>query len=210
MPAQGSPARSCGSAPSARWSCRREMTRSSSWRRAPPRTPSTASSARPSRGWPTSPCACSRLEPPAPARPAARAAQLAARGVGLYARTMPRCAAVICHAGHGTVARSLASRGTGDRLPLRRRPGRERRPDPLGRSGCVPPPPLPDSTRHKARGAEAPGRSRATPGGRASCATGTRLNPGPVTAADEVEALAARGGRAVKAPRGGFEPPRTD
>jgi MGT family glycosyltransferase len=25
-----------------------------------------------------------------------------------YARTMPRCAAVICHAGHGTVARSLA------------------------------------------------------------------------------------------------------
>jgi UDP:flavonoid glycosyltransferase YjiC (YdhE family) len=26
-----------------------------------------------------------------------------------YARTMPRCAAVICHAGHGTVARSLAS-----------------------------------------------------------------------------------------------------
>ena len=26
-----------------------------------------------------------------------------------YARTMPHCAAVICHAGHGTVARSLAS-----------------------------------------------------------------------------------------------------
>ena len=26
-----------------------------------------------------------------------------------YARTMPRCAAVICHAGHGTLARSLAS-----------------------------------------------------------------------------------------------------
>ena len=26
-----------------------------------------------------------------------------------YARTMPRCAAVICHAGHGTVARALAS-----------------------------------------------------------------------------------------------------
>ena len=25
-----------------------------------------------------------------------------------YARTMPRCAAVVCHAGHGTVARSLA------------------------------------------------------------------------------------------------------
>jgi UDP:flavonoid glycosyltransferase YjiC (YdhE family) len=25
-----------------------------------------------------------------------------------YARTMPRCAAVICHAGHGTVARALA------------------------------------------------------------------------------------------------------
>jgi UDP:flavonoid glycosyltransferase YjiC (YdhE family) len=26
-----------------------------------------------------------------------------------YARTMPRCAAVVCHAGHGTVARALAS-----------------------------------------------------------------------------------------------------
>ena len=26
-----------------------------------------------------------------------------------YARTMPRCAAVICHAGHGTVVRALAS-----------------------------------------------------------------------------------------------------
>jgi UDP:flavonoid glycosyltransferase YjiC (YdhE family) len=26
-----------------------------------------------------------------------------------YARTMPRCALVICHAGHGTLARSLAS-----------------------------------------------------------------------------------------------------
>lgn len=26
-----------------------------------------------------------------------------------YTRTMPRCAAVVCHAGHGTVARSLAS-----------------------------------------------------------------------------------------------------
>jgi UDP:flavonoid glycosyltransferase YjiC (YdhE family) len=25
-----------------------------------------------------------------------------------YARTMPRCAAVICHAGHGTIARALA------------------------------------------------------------------------------------------------------
>ena len=25
-----------------------------------------------------------------------------------YARTMPRCAAVVCHAGHGTVARALA------------------------------------------------------------------------------------------------------
>jgi UDP:flavonoid glycosyltransferase YjiC (YdhE family) len=26
-----------------------------------------------------------------------------------YSRTMPRCAAVICHAGHGTVVRALAS-----------------------------------------------------------------------------------------------------
>src|SRR5205823_7204009 len=26
-----------------------------------------------------------------------------------YARTMPRCAAVVCHAGHGTLVRALAS-----------------------------------------------------------------------------------------------------
>ena len=32
-----------------------------------------------------------------------------------YARTMPRCAAVVCHAGHGTLVRALAS-GRFDRL----------------------------------------------------------------------------------------------
>jgi UDP:flavonoid glycosyltransferase YjiC (YdhE family) len=50
--------------------------------------------------------ATNRREPPAPLRipPNARVVDWLS-----YARTMPRCAAVICHAGHGTVARSLAS-----------------------------------------------------------------------------------------------------
>lgn len=50
--------------------------------------------------------ATNRREPPAPlAIPAnARVVDWIS-----YARTMPRCAAVICHAGHGTVARALAS-----------------------------------------------------------------------------------------------------
>lgn len=47
-----------------------------------------------------------RREPPAPLSvpPNARVVDWLS-----YARTMPRCAAVICHAGHGTVARALAS-----------------------------------------------------------------------------------------------------
>ncbi len=49
-----------------------------------------------------------------------------------YARTMPRCAAVVCHAGHGTVARALASGVPGGGLPGRGRHGRERRARGLG------------------------------------------------------------------------------
>jgi UDP:flavonoid glycosyltransferase YjiC (YdhE family) len=41
---------------------------------------------------------------PLPAPPNARVVEWVS-----YARTMPRCAAVVCHAGHGTVVRALAS-----------------------------------------------------------------------------------------------------
>jgi UDP:flavonoid glycosyltransferase YjiC (YdhE family) len=43
-------------------------------------------------------------DPPLPAPPGARLAEWVS-----YARTMPRCDVVVCHAGHGTVARALAS-----------------------------------------------------------------------------------------------------
>src|ERR687896_2137332 len=44
----------------------------------------------------------------APARPAAVPANVRLVDWVSYARTMPRCDAVICHAGHGTVVRALA------------------------------------------------------------------------------------------------------
>ena len=50
-----------------------------------------------------------------------------------YAKTMPRCALVICHAGHGTMARALACGCPVLGGPPRRRHGRERRPRGLGR-----------------------------------------------------------------------------
>jgi UDP:flavonoid glycosyltransferase YjiC (YdhE family) len=43
-----------------------------------------------------------------PARPLPQPANARTVDWVSYARTMPRCAAVICHAGHGTVARALA------------------------------------------------------------------------------------------------------
>jgi UDP:flavonoid glycosyltransferase YjiC (YdhE family) len=126
-----------------------------------------------------------------------------------YARTMPRCAAVICHAGHGTVARSLASgvpviacpyagdqaengarirwAGVGVSLPRRFQ-------TPRGIRLAV------------RRLLDDPGHARRA----GELRDWYEAHPGPVTAADEVEALAARGGRVVEAPRGGFEPPRTD
>ncbi|MEA2352490.1 MAG: hypothetical protein QOJ14_904 [Thermoleophilaceae bacterium] len=47
-----------------------------------------------------------RREPPGPVRVPANARLV---DWVSYARTMPHCAAVVCHAGHGTVVRSLAS-----------------------------------------------------------------------------------------------------
>ena len=61
-----------------------------------------------------------------------------------YARTMPRCDAVVCHAGHGTLARALASGVPVVACP-RGRHGRERSPRALVGHGRVPAPPLPDA-----------------------------------------------------------------
>ena len=49
-----------------------------------------------------------------------------------YAKTMPSCALVICHAGHGTMARALACGCSGARGSPLRRHGRERRAGGLG------------------------------------------------------------------------------
>jgi UDP:flavonoid glycosyltransferase YjiC (YdhE family) len=115
-----------------------------------------------------------------------------------YARTMPRCAAVVCHAGHGTVARALASgtpvvacphagdmaenaarirwAGAGVSLPRRFH-------TPRGVKLAVRR--LLSDPRYATRAGEI----------RDWCAA----HDGAVSAADELEA-----------PRGGFEPPRTD
>ncbi len=88
----------------------RRRLRSCWWRRAPRRTPSTGCCARRSRGWRTSRCACS--PPPTGARhgrPIAVPRNARLVDWVSYARTMPQCAAVVCHAGHGTVVRALAS-----------------------------------------------------------------------------------------------------
>ena len=83
-PARRSPARCCGSRPSATWSCRRATTRWCSWRRAPRRTPSSGllraaleGLARPARA------RARHHEPAAAGAAAARAAQRAARRLGL-------------------------------------------------------------------------------------------------------------------------------
>ena len=62
------------------------------------------------------------LEPPRAARPADRRARQRARSSPWlsYAQTMPRCDVVVCHGGHGTLVRALASGCAGRRLPGRR------------------------------------------------------------------------------------------
>ncbi len=57
-----------------------------------------------------SPCACSaRSTAVRPSSPLSVPANARVVDWISYARSMPGCAAVICHAGHGTVARALAS-----------------------------------------------------------------------------------------------------
>ena len=71
-----------------------------------PRPPPAARGAR--AGWAASPSGCWRPEPPAAAGPVALAANARLVEWVSYAQTMPGCALVICHAGHGTLARALA------------------------------------------------------------------------------------------------------
>ena len=156
-----SPGRCSGSSPTARSSCRPATTRSCWSRRAPPRTPSTGCCAPRSTGWPASRCACWR--PPTgapPERPLDVPANARLVDWVSYARTMPRCAAVVCHAGHGTVARALACGRAGGGLPARRRHGRERGPAALGRPRRVAAAPLPHRARRAPGGAAPARRSR--------------------------------------------------
>ena len=79
------------------------------------------------------------VEPPAAGRAARRAAATRGSSTGSPTRaTMPRCDVVVCHGGHGTLARALAERLRGRRRPGRRRHERERRARRLGRaSACA-------------------------------------------------------------------------
>ena len=100
-----------GAARSRRSSCRRATTRWCWWRRARRRTRRHAHAAGRARGpGRRAACGCSApptgASPPCPLRVPANARVVDWLS---YARTMPRCAAVVCHAGHGTVARALAS-----------------------------------------------------------------------------------------------------
>ena len=129
-------ARCCGSGRRTTSSCRRATSRSCWSRRAPRRTASSGCCARRSRGWPTSRCGCSRRPTSAATRSATSPCPANARVVDWlsYARTMPHCAAVVCHAGHGTVVRALACGVPVVGVPRRGRHGGERGARALGRA----------------------------------------------------------------------------
>ena len=76
-----------------------------------------------------------------------------------YARTMPLCDAVVCHAGHGTLVRALASGVPVVACPARRRHGGERGAHPLGGRGRVAAAPLHHAARSAAGGAPPAGRA---------------------------------------------------
>ena len=167
------------------------------WRRRPPRIPSTGCCARRWRGWPASRCACWRPGTGGRCR-ARRSVPANTRLVEWlsYAQTMPGCALVICHAGHGTLVRALASVMPGAGGAARRRHGRERRARGLGGRGgpaalaAAGPATLRLATRRALRGA-ALGRARrragrvgdaaswAGAGGRSGRAARRTLNRGP-------------------------------
>ena len=200
----GDRAAAVGAALRRRWSCRPATTRSCWSRPSTSQDPDGTRCCAPrSRGWPTSRCACSppptgaaRLRSRSPTPPNARLVDWLS-----YARTMPRCAAVVCHAGHGTVARALASGVPVVACPARGRHGGERRPRALGRRGrlaAAPP-------RTRARGIRLAVRrllaEPATPSGRASCATGRgattarRMPPTPSSSSRQRARLDSMAGR---------------
>ena len=184
-------ARCSGSSPSTR-SSRRPATSRSCWSpRARRRTPSTACCARRWRGWPASPCGC--WPPPTGVRPPPPLAVPAnARVVDWlsYARTMPRCAAVICHAGHGTVARALACGVPVVGLPRGGRHGRERGPAGLGGLRGVAAAAAGHPARGAAGGAQAAGRAGLRAAGAGAAGRGRSATTEAQVAAEAIEALA--------------------
>ena len=131
----------------------RRATRRSCWsRRRRRRTPSTGCCARRWPGSPTLPVrVLAHLEPPR-RRPAARRCPANARLVEWvsYARTMPRCDLVVCHGGHGTLARALACGCAVVAVPAGGRHERERRARRLGRRRRAPAAALRDAARRAA------------------------------------------------------------
>ena len=108
-----------------------------------------------------------------------------------YARTMPRCAAVICHAGHGTVARALASGvpvvgcpAAGDMAENAARAG-------VGGLRRLAAAAAGHAARDPAGGAKAAGRAGLRGAGAASCGSGRERHDGGEAAARAVEELAA-------------------
>ena len=109
-PPRTSSDRCCGSRRPPTSSCRPATGRSCSSRPRPRRTRRTGCCARRSRGLATLPRARARdLEPPAAGRAGRRPGNARLVEWVTYARTMPRCDVVVCHGGHGTLARALAS-----------------------------------------------------------------------------------------------------
>ena len=122
-------------APSRRSSCRRAMSRWCWWRRARRRTRSCGWCGWRWRRWRTSRCGWWRRR-----TGACRAgrSEVPANAVVVdwlsYSQVMPQAALVICHGGHGTVARALARGSAGALLPRGRRHGGERRAGGAGRA----------------------------------------------------------------------------
>ena len=104
-----------------------------------------------------------------------------------YARTMPRCAAVVCHAGHGTVARALACGVPVVACPHAGDMAENAARAALGRAGRVPAAPLPHAARGAPGGAPPAGRPGLRRARARACATGAPRHDGAAAAADALE-----------------------
>ena len=107
-----------------------------------------------------------------------------------YAQTMPRCDVVVCHGGHGTVARALASGCAVVVVPGGRRHERERRAGGLGGRRRAPAAAALRPRAGAARGASARWPSRGCARGRASSPPGRRSHEPPARASELIEDLA--------------------